>query len=198
MKLFFTRAFFFAISLNIWAFETIAEASGELIINPAITGSQEESHRGDSTSKDTVIRLNVGAGTTFGDGYYVGIKYLSSGIENTFDDSADTSKAELHSYGVSVGYYSKASFTLCLSLLINPEYTLADDDDSASLKGGTGYLLDIGWRTKINATWSVGPQLSYTSVTYKKIEVDGSTSNLEGGTWSDKQIYPYLGLWLFF
>jgi len=176
----------------------LAQAAGAFVLNPALTGAQVETTRKGSTVKDTVILLNVGAGTVLNDGMYLGLKYLSDGVSRSMDGASSSSKTEMRAYGLSAGYMSKANFTMVLSWLVNPEHATSDSADETLLKGGSGYMLDFGWRTKVNQSWSMGPQVTYTAMTYKKVSVNGTESDLEGGTWGDTSLYPYLGLWLFF
>jgi len=173
------------------------QATEDIVFNPAIFAAQSESRRDGVTLENTDLQLNINAGKIVTDEFYLGLKYLSSTMDQANDDSSADSKTEFRAFGISGGYFSKNSFSLIFSWLIDPEYSIRNSSNLSVLKGGSGYLFDLGWRTRFQQSWFVGPQVTYTSVTYKKVEENGTTTPLDS-TWSDKSISPYLGLWFLF
>lgn len=93
------------------------------------------------------------------------------------------------SFGPSFGYMHNDGFGILGTYLLFPTLTTRETF-SDTLFGGTGYSLDVFYLFKAGS-WSIGPQLSAFSVTYKKERTDTDTITLQDSR-SDTWVQPYV------
>ncbi len=138
------------------------------------------------------------------DAFCLGVKYVQDDIENKVSSSrgGTTVTTRLKGLGLSVGYTSDTLVAQGVYLL---DGSKTIDEQDLSDFGGTGtgtlvypaksgYVIEIGYGFKI-ASVRVGPLLTITNFTYKKVKVEGQSIELSAQE-KDDFIVPQLGLWL--
>lgn len=138
--------------------------SGVLLGVNAFVYNQKVEANGVSSEGNTAI-YDVKLGYLPGSGLYLGGIYTSRNHSGSLSDSGSAT-------GVSVGYMGEAGF-----YLMGHYYFTATNGD---LKSGSGYQADFGYLAMVSGPFHVGTELTYRSLTYKKVnDIDFETKNTE-------------------
>ena len=168
------------------AFVSIS-ASASFVISPGISyidRKQDASTPGAINSSSNETRADIRVGYILPMGLYLGGMYSHIGSDNNAIDSSG------NLIGPSVGYYSLMGFYTMLTYHITGEV-----GDANKYSGGKGPQIDVGWVFPLTANFSLGPQLTYRSIEFDKLESGGVTVDTD---FKDTTIAPYLSLWFMF
>jgi len=173
-----------------------AVAKSGIFCNPALLYTEEQIRRGNAKSKTDTLRLNFGLGVDIDSGFILGAKYYSVTASSDISDS-DTEKVDVSGLGLMTGWMAPKNWSIFATWLFGPERTEGSGSGKTVYSDGRGIVIDAGWRSSVGSGVEVGPQLTWSSITYEKSKV-GSTSSSLSGTWSDTELYPYLAAWIRF
>lgn len=174
-------ALLFVLPASAWA---ASGKSGGFSIAPALLYSNTkvdltEISLGESESTSTYYDLNLGY--TWGNGLYAGAIYGARNTNNGTDTTTDTYM------GASFGY-SNNGWIAILHYLVSAENELST---TTSLIEGSGIGADIGYLWSVNNTFSIGVELNYRSLSFKKFK--SGTTETEADT-SLSTMLPFLVL----
>jgi hypothetical protein len=94
--------------------------------------------------------------------------------------------------GPSLGYNAKNGFFALFTYFLVSEYKFSS---GGKYKDGMGPQIDIGWVFPLTESIYLGPQLSYRSVSYSKIDSGGNSVSTDTTV---ANTTPYITLWLKF
>ncbi len=170
------------------SFVFLSTASAYFVVSPNISYqstkfTQTDPAAADSDGSETLIDARFGY--VLPTGLYLGGMYAHS----SFDDGNSTSGFLA---GPTVGYYSMIGFYAMLSYHI-----LGEIEQGAGQKytGGKGPQVDVGWVFPLSSYFSLGPQITWRSVEFDKLEGNGASVNADPKI---DTIRPYLSLWFMF
>jgi hypothetical protein len=157
-----------------------ADATSGVMLFPSFTVQREQGQlSGDQNGIPFAFRL--GYLTSFG--LYFGMLY--SQVQNIGDYSYREA-----SIGNSIGYfYSNAS--LIATYFLSSTVDESGGGRSYHRSEGSGIELDLAMMFPLVWGINIGPMLSYKSLTYNKQESSGA---IQGGTFSESTMYPYIAL----
>lgn len=170
-----------------------ATASANLVLSPALgyyTNKQDATQPG-AIAQDTEtseLRADIRLGYVLPMGLYLGGMYSHLGQESCTNGSCADSSGFL--VGPSLGYHSLTGFYTLLTYHI-----MGEQGDAAKFTGGKGPQVDLGWVFPISSYVAIGPQITWRSVEYDKLEVGGTSQDTDFKTTS---IAPYVSLWFMF
>ena len=146
---------------------------------------REETLPADSSYKTTELRLDARIGYILPMGLYVGGMYAST---NSDDGTTNNGGSMI---GPTIGYYSMMGFYSLFTYHIIGEL----EEGVSKYTGAQGPQADIGWIFPISSFFAIGPQLTWRSIEYDKLETAGVSveSNRK-----DTSIAPYVSLWFMF
>ena len=98
--------------------------------------------------------------------------------------SNDASVSNRTSYGLSVGYFSDKDFYLNLNYFLSSKYSLGSGTEYS--RGG-GYEFDLGFLSKVTASFYVGIALAIKNFTYSEQTSGGVTSSVSA---THKDVLP--------
>lgn len=98
--------------------------------------------------------------------------------------SNDSSSSSRTSYGLSVGYFSEKDFYLNLNYFLASKYNLGFGTEYS--KGG-GYEIDLGFLSKVTASFYVGLALAIKNFTYSEQTSAAGTSSISA---THKDVLP--------
>jgi hypothetical protein len=185
----------FAITLAIFMAAERSDAKGGILIQPAAFYASSSSVESGDESESSVMRLNVTAGQLFPSGLLLGLKLWNVSETSSFDGTG-SEKAETLGYGVLAGWSQPKGFHGAVSWLFDPEHTVTGSP-STTYNGGSALVLDLAWRIALSSSVEVGPQVSWSQFTWKKVTGGSTTTDLEG-RWSDTSLTPWFAAWLVF
>lgn len=174
------RNIFFLLILGFGLQLKAADAPPGVMLFPSFTVQREQGQlSGDQNGIPYAVRF--GYLTSYG--LYVGMIY--SQVQNIGDYSFREA-----SVGNSIGYfYSNAS------LIVSYFLTSTIDESGAGKiyhrSEGSGLEIDLSLMFPLVWGINIGPMLSYKSLSYNKQEANGS---IQGGTYAESSMYPYVGL----
>ncbi len=164
------------------------EAHAQWVFSPAFyyaSTTTKPSSGASSTSTATYIHARVGYRLT--DLIYVGGIYAT---EKT--NCGGTPCDERTGYGPSIGLMSENLYGI-LHYYVNVE----DGSPSGSKRvEGTGPQIDLGYYFKMNDTFGLAPQLTWRSITWKKIKAVGGAETEDKHT--ESNIFPMIALFVMF
>lgn len=161
-----------AMTILYLSLEAFAADQDGFSINAAIfhsTHKYDFTDIGGGTGNGTQLNYDLGFGYALASGLYLGGIY---GIVGEDDGTNDVSSNYL---GVSVGYRSSG-------WQLTAHYFLSAEDELSStsqLTGGRGIGVDFAYLWSINATFAIGPQLTYRSLKYTKYETGGTETTVD-------------------
>lgn len=157
-------------------------AHADIVFAPGISYSthKEETTAGTGESKDITYDLRLGY--LHPSGLYLGGMYSKLTVDD-FDGS---------SFAATIGFQHYSGFMALFHYHLMAEM---DRTATTTMTDGMGPQIDIGWVFPITYMFSVGPQITYRSINYKKLDNGSGTSETDI-TRSD--IMPYLTLWFKF
>ncbi len=164
----------------------LASAHANILFSPSITymeQSQQVAANPESQAKLTVIDMKLGY--VFDFGLYVG-GFYSIQDHDFLSDSSD-------SYlGPSVGYYNSGF------LAVGTYYIFGEKDftdGSGKMTGVNGFQIDVAYAVPVTDNFRIGPQLTYQSVEFDTLEVNGFDSSVD---YEFSSITPYFNLMFLF
>lgn len=89
--------------------------------------------------------------------------------------SNDSSDANRTSCGLSVGYYSEKDFYMNLNYFLSSKYSF---NGSSEYSKGSGYEVDLGFLTKITASFYAGILIGIKNFSYSEQRIGGVTSDV--------------------
>ncbi|MBY0316716.1 MAG: autotransporter outer membrane beta-barrel domain-containing protein [Bdellovibrionales bacterium] len=101
--------------------------------------------------------------------------------------------------GPTLGYSHYSGFYALFSYYLMSKYEVDPNTSGLTyreLSDGMGAQVDIGWVFPLTSTFSIGPQISYRSINYKKAE-DGAGLEFDSDI-TKSSISPYVSLWFQF
>lgn len=151
-------------------------------------GKYDVSYNGDNfgDSKDQRTILDAKLGYLMDNSIYVG------GIYSSFSQNTGTSSPSRTATGVTLGYHGDNGFFFDLNYYLMATY---NSGGSSEFKNGSGFGADFGYNVMVSSNVYLGLQVSYRSVTYKKVST-GSTEVDRQNTVTD--LYPLLNVGFYF
>jgi len=140
-------------------------ASAEILFSPTLNYTETKvENPGNSKVRSTAIDLRLGY--VGGSGLYLGGLYNTE----TIDDGGPKDKKT--SIGPSVGWVHNSGFNLIATYhVFNTEYEV--NGGAQKFTEGKGPQIDIGWLFKMGSMFSLGPQFTWRSIEYGKVESGG-------------------------
>ena len=167
--------------LALAVFLGVTAAKADVIFSPAISYMKvTEQDHGNNTKSAETSAYDLRLGYLAPSGLYIGGMYslYKDGDNKGFSGAA------------TLGYYHYSGFTALFSYHLIGDM---DRDASFTYKDGMGPQIDIGWNFPLTSSFSIGPQMTYRSLNYKKSDPD--TPNVD---FTRSMIYPYVSLWFRF
>ncbi len=158
---------------------TVSQAA--VVFSPAVSYLSFETEEGGVSSESSVTYVDARLGYILPMGIYLGGMYA---IENNENNSS-------YYGGLSVGYYN-SGFSLIGTYHLLGEY---DPDGASKYTGASGIQVDLSYAFMVASNFALGPQISYRSVEYDKLEVSGVEFD---STRKETQILPMINLWFMF
>lgn len=167
---------------------SVSVASASFVISPNISyqsSKTEQTQPSTSSSEGSEMLIDARVGYVLPTGLFLGGMYSS--IKST-SGNTDSSGFMV---GPSVGYYSMSGFFAMLTYHIMGEYGTS----AAKYTGAKGPQVDLGWIFPITAYFSMGPQITWRSLDYNKLEGSGTSVDAD---LNSSTIRPYISLWFMF
>lgn len=160
-------------------------SSAELIFSPSLFYKTFEDDYSGTKDEITETYYDVRLGYVLPSGLYFG------GIYSGMTRDRSNNEYKRSSYGGSLGYY-QAGWFLMLHYFITSEYEIAADTKYIE---GSGFQGDVGYWFNMASQFYIGPQLSYRTLSYDKIESNGveASSDLKS-----TDLLPFISLALIF
>ncbi len=166
-------------------------ASANLVLSPGLgyySDSQEATQPAPGTNSETTeTRGDLRLGYVLPMGLYLGGMYSFINSETCGATCTDNSGFLV---GPTLGYHSMMGFYTLLTYHI-----MGEQGDQTKFTGGKGPQVDIGWVFPISTYVSIGPQITWRSIEYDKVEGSGTSIDTDLKRTS---IAPYLSLWFMF
>lgn len=163
----------------------VSEAQ-QIVFAPAFSYFKDEvtdknNSANDSESTRTIFDLKLAY--LHYSGLYLGGLYTTSKIG---DD-------KMMGVGPTLGYSHYSGFYALFTYHLMSKYEVANN--GGEFNDGMGAQVDIGWVFPLTSVFSIGPQLSYRSINYKKFESGGAETTVDI---TRSSISPYVSLWFQF
>ena len=141
------------------------------------------------TSKETRADLKLG--------YVLPMGLYLGGMYSMIDGEDCTSASncnEVNGFlvGPSIGYHSLTGFYAIFTYNILGESDLGNNN---KLTGAQGPQVDLGWIFPLTSYFGIGPQITYRSIEYDKLETTALTQDTDT---KETSIAPYVSLWFMF
>lgn len=174
---------FITLTLLLLAFN-VSQAA-QIVFAPAFSYIKEESSdknnsANDSEDKRTLIDLKLGY--LHHSGLYLGGLYST----NKYNDDKQMA------VGPTLGYSHYSGFYALFTYHLMSKY---ESSSGAELTDGMGAQVDVGWVFPLTSVFSIGPQISYRSINYKKLESSGTDVTIDQ---TRSSMNPYISLWFQF
>ncbi len=182
-KLLFVLAF---CALSVPAFANLVIAPSVGYSSSAVNATVPNSLARDTESSSMVLDMKLGYVLPMG--LYLGGMYSHISSESCSGNICSDSSGFL--MGPSLGYFSMTGFYTLLTYHI-----MGESGDTTKFTGGKGPQVDFGWVFPISSYVSIGPQLTWRSVEFDKIENAGLTQTTDI---KQTDINPYISLWFMF
>lgn len=170
-----------------------ATASANFVIAPGLgyyTQSDEATQPALLTTdtETTELRADVKVGYILPMGLYLGGMYAHIGQEVCSGGTCADSSGFL--VGPSIGYHSLTGF-----YILGTYHIMGEQGDTLKLTGGKGPQVDLGWVFPISTYVGIGPQITWRSIEYDKVESAGLSQDTD---YKNSSIAPYVSLWFMF
>ncbi|MBL7543047.1 MAG: hypothetical protein JNL11_04485 [Bdellovibrionaceae bacterium] len=125
-----------------------------------------------ASKTETVINGNTGtgeSGTTYYDlslGYFLGSNFVVGGIYSTLNRKNPGATVSTSTSGNALG--AMAGYVFDNGIHLTGSYFLSATDDE--YKKGSGYEVDIGWRSFVSNSFFVGAKMAYRSIKYTELQ----------------------------
>lgn len=123
----------------------------------------DQTFKGDAftpESRDNRTYADIKFGYLMSNSIYLGV------IHSTMSVSTGTDSPSRSATGLSVGYHGNGLFA-DLNYFLQSEYKFSS---TSAMKEGSGFGLDFGYNIPMSSSFYMGVQLTYKSISYKKIE----------------------------
>lgn len=166
---------------------TATWAQAQIVFAPSITYSSTEIESpGGTTDSDSMV-IDLKVGYQHASGLILGANYSMNNMALFNDDDSG------FSLGPMVGFSHYNGFYALFSYFIMGEFE--QGNSTTTLTEGMGPQVDIGWVFPITSSFSLGPQITYKSITYDTIESAGVETTQEN---TITEINPFITLWFRF
>lgn len=164
-------------------FFSVVSAHAEIVFAPAVSYLKvEEEADGVSTGETELSSYDLKLGYVHNSGLYLGGMYQMS---KRNDDKGFAA-------GPTLGFSHYTGFYALFTYFLVAEH---DQVSPVQWTDGMGPQVDVGWVFPITHMFFIGPQVSYRSITYDKVEGPGGSTNFEN---TRSQVLPYVSLWFRF
>lgn len=161
---------------------TVVTAQAEIVFSPSFSYFKEEVESSGVTSETEMSTYDFKLGYLGGSGLFLGGMYQmrSSG---DLDGSAA---------GPTLGFSHYSGFYALFTYFV---MATQDLDATTELTDGMGPQIDVGWVFPITRVFMLGPQITYRSIGYDKVESGGISADADV---TQSTILPYITLWFRF
>lgn len=164
-------------------FFSLATAQAEIVFAPGISYSTIKSQTNGATTTDgKTVSYDLKVGYVHPSGLYLGGMYAIT----KFDDNGG------YAAGPTLGYSHYSGFYALFTYFLTAQQNTASN---SKLTSGMGPQIDLGWVFPITSVFFIGPQISYRSIGYDKLESSGVSASTDQ---SLSQIMPFVSLWFRF
>ena len=157
-----------------------------IVVSPGVSYMSDKTDRTTPTvesgeSQQTLVDARLGYILPMG--LYLGGMYSHIGSDNANSNG--------NMMGPTVGYFSSTTgFYTLLTYHISGEF-----GDTVKYTGAQGPQVDVGWIFPVTRYFSIGPQLTWRSIEYSKIESGAVSVDTD---YKRSTIAPYISLWFMF
>lgn len=165
---------------------SVSLSQAQIIFAPAVTytTTKVRDNSAGATSVDSKTSVyDLKLAYLHASGLYLGGMYS---ITSAGDDDAFAA-------GPTLGYSHYSGFYALFTYHLMSQYKFAD---GSKFNDGMGAQIDLGWVFPLTSMFSMGPQISYRSINYKKAESAGGTETTIDQTVST--LSPFISLWFQF
>lgn len=169
----------------------VSEAQ-QIVFAPAFSYIKDETTNKNNSTEDSESKrtmFDIKLAYLHYSGLYLGGLYTTGKIG---DD-------KVTGLGPTLGYSHYSGFYALFSYFLISKYEVDPNTSGLSyreLNDGMGAQVDVGWVFPLTASFSIGPQLTYRSINYKKAE---NASGVEfDADITKSSISPYISLWFQF
>ena len=163
-------------------------ASAQIVFSPSISYITDEIEVNGASAEDNRMFADFRLGYLHSSGLFLGGMYSMAKYSN------GTTSANGFSVGPTLGFSHYSGFFALFTYYIMAEQDNRQDV-TQKLTDGMGPQIDIGWAFPITASFHLGPQITYRSVTYDKLETGGASQDIE---FTQSHILPAINLWFNF
>lgn len=161
---------------------TTVSASAEIVFAPAASYFKTEDDNQGSVSESEISSYDLKLGYVGASGLYLGGMYQMS----KFGDDAGMAAGPTLGFNHYSGFYALFTYFLIAEQELNSTTELTD---------GMGPQVDIGWVFPVTRMFMIGPQISYRSISYDKVDSGGASADTD---FTRTNILPYISLWFRF
>lgn len=162
-------------------------ASAQIVFAPSFSYFTQKLEDNGTTTSDTKMTFyDFRLGYLHSSGLYLGGMYSMT----NFDSGSGGQKG--FAAGPTIGFSHYSGFYALFTYFLMAEQDL---DATTKYTDGMGPQVDVGWAFPVTAMFHLGPQITYRSISYDKIDVNGSSQTADA-TWSN--IIPAINLWFNF
>lgn len=164
-------------------FFAVASAQADIIFSPGVSYFKiEDEDSTGATSEVTASSYDFKLAYLHPSGLVLGGMYSMMSVNEEDGFAA----------GATIGFSHYSGFYALFTYHLMAEQ---DVDATTTFTDGMGPQIDIGWIFPITHMFHIGPQLTYRSVNYKKVEAAGVSADTD---YTRSSMMPYLTLWFRF
>jgi hypothetical protein len=145
--------------------------------------AEEQENAGVTTSEYTKSFYDFRLGYLSASGLYLGGIYSMSSYDQGYNQKG-------FAVGPTVGYKHYAGFFALFSYYLMAELKV---DATSTLTDGMGPQVDIGWAFPLTSSFHIGPQITYRSITFDKIDPGAVAVEI-----TQTDLVPAINLWFNF
>jgi hypothetical protein len=159
-------------------------ASANIVFSPSFSYmAEEQENAGVTTSEYTKSFYDFRLGYLSASGLYLGGIYSMSSYDQGYNQKG-------FAVGPTVGYKHYAGFFALFSYYLMAELKV---DATSTLTDGMGPQVDIGWAFPLTSSFHIGPQITYRSITFDKIDPGAVAVEI-----TQTDLVPAINLWFNF
>lgn len=184
--------------LALVAFAFCGAAHAQFVISPGIN---YVSVKTEATTPATVsaegdgLGIDMRLGYIFPMGFYIGGMYSYLSGSFAFAPSLGSDAKDSGSLlGPTIGYYNPMGFNMLFTYHLMGDSKSELNGVTATFKGASGFQFDIGWNFPITSVFGLGPQITYKSIEYGKVDTGTEVTT----DYKYTTIDPYLAFWFMF
>lgn len=161
-------------------------ASAQVVFAPSFSYISEETEISGAQGEDNKTFLDFRLGYLHSSGLFLGGMYAMTNFSNTSDSNKG------YAAGPTLGFSHYSGFYALFTYFLVAEQ---DRSSTQTFSDGMGPQIDIGWAFPLTAMFHLGPQISYRSLTFDKVDNSGVSTSEE-----NKLTYfmPAIVLWFNF